>query len=83
MPAGGGGTEGTRRRSGTVLESSIPRPRVVPITDAIATGAGLLGRGSPGDPADRIIFATAIDLRVAVVTKAPRIAECGLVDAVR
>jgi PIN domain nuclease of toxin-antitoxin system len=66
-------------RAGIRDALSIARLRVVPVSDAIATEAGLLGHGFHGDPADRIIVATALDLRVRLVTKDDRIRDSGLV----
>ena len=69
-------------RSGIRAALSIARLRVVPVSDAIATEAGLLGRGFHGDPADRIIVATALDLRAPLVTKDARIRDSGLLGTV-
>lgn len=66
-------------RTGIRDALSIARLRVIPVTDAIATEAGLLGRRFHGDPADRIIVATAMDLRAPLVTKDDRIRDSGLV----
>ena len=66
-------------RAGIREALSIARLRVVPVSDAIATEAGLLGSGFHGDPADRIIVATALDLRVRLVTKDARIRDSGLI----
>ena len=53
---------------------------IMPVTDAIALEAGLLGGALHGDPADRIILATAIDLHAILVTKDERLQRSGLVD---
>ena len=66
-------------RTGIRDALSIPNLRVLSVTDAIAIEAGLLGRGFHGDPADRIIVATAIELRVPLATRDERIRDCGLV----
>jgi PIN domain nuclease of toxin-antitoxin system len=66
-------------RTGIRDALSIAHLRVVPVSDAIATEAGLLGPAFHGDPADRIIVATALDLRVRLVTKDDRIRESSLV----
>jgi len=46
---------------------------VVPLTAEIAVSAALLPREFQGDPADRIIYAAAVDLSVPLVTKDQRI----------
>lgn len=46
---------------------------VVPLTAEIAVSAALLPREFSGDPADRIIYAAAVDLSVPLVTKDQRI----------
>lgn len=43
--------------------------RTVPITPAIAHAAARLGDPFPGDPADRLIYATAIEQGWSLVTK--------------
>ena len=44
-----------------------------PLTPAAATWAGTLDDRFPGDPIDRLLFATARDLRVPIVTKDERL----------
>jgi PIN domain nuclease of toxin-antitoxin system len=59
---------------GAIREAlGIDRLRVVPVSESIAIEAGLLGAGFHGDPADRIIVATARDLEAVLVTKDERI----------
>ncbi len=41
----------------------------VPVTPRIASAAGLLPEGFPGDPADRIIYATALSVGARLVTR--------------
>lgn len=49
---------------------SQPRVRPVEVTATIATAAGLLSREDfHGDPADRILVASAIELGIPLVTK--------------
>ncbi|MGH7893392.1 MAG: PIN domain-containing protein [Candidatus Binatia bacterium] len=67
-------------RTGLRDACAIPRLRIVPVTDDIAIEAGLLGSDFHGDPADRIIVATALDLRVPLVTRDERIRSSKLVD---
>lgn len=53
---------------------AVPRLRVLELTPDIALDAGLLGEaGFHGDPADRLITATALNHRAALVTKDERI----------
>jgi len=53
--------------------------RVLPVTDAIAVEAGLLGPTFHGDPADRIIVATALELGMVLITRDERIRGWGRV----
>ena len=46
----------------------LPEYRIEPITDDVAERAGQFGEGFPGDPADRMIAATAMLHGVALVT---------------
>lgn len=51
-----------------------PRSRTLPLTSEVAVQAGLLDREKfPGDPADRVIYATASAERVPLVTKDARL----------
>ena len=47
----------------------LPEYHIEPVTDDIAERAGQFGDAFPGDPADRIIAATAIMRRVPLVTR--------------
>jgi PIN domain nuclease of toxin-antitoxin system len=49
--------------------ASLPRVELVPLTPAIAVAAAQLGRDFPGDPADRVIAATAILEGAVLITK--------------
>jgi PIN domain nuclease of toxin-antitoxin system len=69
-------------RTGIQEALSIPSLRVVPVTQTVATEAGLLGRGFHGDPADRIIVATALEIGAALVTKDARIRSSKIVSTV-
>lgn len=51
------------------LEDLSRRVRTVAISPAIADTAVSLGRSFPGDPADRLIYATAIGMGWRLVTK--------------
>jgi PIN domain nuclease of toxin-antitoxin system len=60
-----------------------PRLALVPLTSDIAVSAGLLGAdGFHGDPADRLIVATALHHGVVVVTKDRAIHDFARVRAV-
>jgi len=48
---------------------ALPRVELLLLDEDIAVLAGQLGRELPGDPADRLIAATAIQLRAELVTK--------------
>lgn len=61
---------------------SAERIRAVAVSDSIATEAGLLGPDFHGDPADRIIVATALELRATLVTKDIRIRKSRRVSTV-
>ncbi len=57
------------------LEQALAMPRVelIPLTPRIAVAASQLGRDFPGDPADRVITATAILESAILLTKDARI----------
>jgi PIN domain nuclease of toxin-antitoxin system len=57
----------------------VPGLRVAAVTETIATEAGLLGRTFHGDPADRLIVATAVELGAPIVTKDERICASDVV----
>ena len=59
-------------RAGIRDACAIPNLRVVPVTESIAIEAGLLS-DFHGDPADRIIAATALELRTPLATRDDRI----------
>ncbi len=54
---------------GSWLEQLAGQVETVPITPAIADSAVGLPTGFPGDPADRLIYATAIERGIRLVTK--------------
>jgi PIN domain nuclease of toxin-antitoxin system len=64
------------------LLAAAPNIRMIPITDAVATEAGLLGSKLHGDPADRLVVATTLDLRARLVTKDRKITISKLVPVV-
>jgi PIN domain nuclease of toxin-antitoxin system len=49
--------------------------RTIPLTPAIAATAVALPSSFPGDPADRLIYATAIENSVPLVTKDRRLRD--------
>ena len=52
---------------------AAPRIRLAPLSVEIAVRSTALGRDFQGDPADRLIVATALELDTALVTKDERI----------
>jgi PIN domain nuclease of toxin-antitoxin system len=56
--------------------------RLDPVTAHIAQVAGMLETSLPGDPADRIIVATAIDLKARLVTADARLRQSRQVETV-
>lgn len=53
----------------------LPEYRLEPLTDDIAERAGQFGDSFPGDPADRLIAATALVLAVPLVTYDEKLRE--------
>ena len=51
------------------------RMELVPLTPAIAARSAELGPGMHGDPADRLIAATALELSIPLVTRDQRLAR--------
>ena len=67
------------------VKQALTRARVnlVPFSAEVAVRAGQLGKmGFHGDPADRIITATALEHRAPLVTKDRRISEFSLVQTI-
>lgn len=60
----------------------IPGVEVADLTPEIAVRASGLGSGFPGDPADRIIVATALENRAPLATKDERLCRQGLVETI-
>jgi PIN domain nuclease of toxin-antitoxin system len=58
---------------------SLPELRLEPVTAAIASRAGTWGDEAPGDPADRLIAATALALDASLVTADQRLARSRIV----
>jgi PIN domain nuclease of toxin-antitoxin system len=49
--------------------AALPRVELVPLTPSVAVAAAQLGRSFPGDPADRVIVATALLEGAVLLTK--------------
>jgi PIN domain nuclease of toxin-antitoxin system len=60
----------------------LPKAELLELTPAIAVRSALPGDGFHGDPADRIIVATALEHRAPLVTRDERIRRHGAVEAV-
>ncbi len=52
---------------------ALPRVTLIPLSPEIAVTSTTLGPGFPGDPADRILAATALRLRTPLVTRDRRL----------
>lgn len=61
---------------------TLPDLRLEPVTAGIAQLAGALEASLPGDPADRIILATAIELKAKLVTADDRLRQSPRVETV-
>jgi PIN domain nuclease of toxin-antitoxin system len=55
---------------------------MIALTPGIAARAGLLGDDFPGDPADRMIVASALSLGAPLVSKDERIKRSGVVQTI-
>ena len=60
---------------------ALPRVELFPLTPAVAVRAAQLGPAFPGDPADRLIAATALIQSAPLVTKEVRVLRDERVDA--
>ncbi|MGH8514435.1 MAG: PIN domain-containing protein, partial [Gammaproteobacteria bacterium] len=60
----------------------LPELRFEPVTADIAQAAGSFPDAMPGDPADRIIAATAVALRVKLVTADERLRRSSGVETI-
>jgi PIN domain nuclease of toxin-antitoxin system len=58
------------------------RVRLLPLSPAIAVAAANLPRTFQGDPADRLIVATALDAVAPLVTRDRHIRDAGVVEAI-
>ncbi len=66
------------------IDHALERPKIalLPFTPAAAIRAAGLGGSFPGDPADRFIVGTALELGVPLITKDQRITGWGHVETV-
>ena len=66
------------------LEEALDQPRVelMPLTPAVAAKAAHLGPDVPGDPADRMIVATALLQSATLITKDARLASANVVRTI-
>lgn len=60
----------------------LPEVRIEPVTFEIARTAGVWGEEVPGDPADRLIAATALSLGASLVTADRNLARARIVPTV-
>lgn len=60
----------------------LPRVELLPLSPAVAALSATLPAGFPGDPADRLIVATASIERAALVTRDERIAGASIVPTI-
>jgi PIN domain nuclease of toxin-antitoxin system len=61
---------------------SLPELRIEPVTEPIARRAGSLAESFHGDPVDRIIVATAMQLQAKLLTADDRLRKSRLVETV-
>ena len=61
---------------------ALPKISLVPLSPEISIASASLGERFHGDPADRMIVATAMELRVPVVTKDERIRSFKGIEAI-
>jgi len=66
------------------VEHALERPKVelLPFTPSAAIRAAGLGGSFPGDPADRFIVASALEMKVPLVTRDRRITEWSHVETI-
>ena len=60
----------------------LPAVELAPLTPEVAVRAAGLGGGFPGDPADRLIVATALEHRGPLVTMDERLRNSGIVESI-
>jgi PIN domain nuclease of toxin-antitoxin system len=61
---------------------ALPHVELLPLTPAVAVRASRLGRDFPGDPADRVIVATAVIEAARLVTRDTRIRHCPQIETI-
>lgn len=66
------------------IDHALARPGIglLPFTPAAAIRAAGLGSSFPGDPADRFIVGTALELKAPLLTKDTRITDWGRVEVI-
>lgn len=66
------------------VEHALLRPKIelLPFTPEAAIRAAGLGGSFPGDPADRFIVGTALEMSVPVLTRDQRITSWGQVETI-
>ncbi len=66
------------------VRHALERPKIelLPFTPAAAIRAAGLGGSFPGDPADRFIVGTALELQVPLVTRDRRIMDWGQIQTI-
>lgn len=62
------------------LSAAVQAVTALPISASIAARVALLPESFHGDPADRLIVATALEMSVALVTRDKKIRDSGLVQ---
>jgi PIN domain nuclease of toxin-antitoxin system len=69
---------------GEWVEHALARPKIdlLPFTPHAAIRAAGLGGSFPGDPADRFIVGTALELEAPIATKDARITAWGEVEVI-
>ncbi len=69
------GRIGLDREVGVWVRQALAADRLQPlaVTPEIALAAGSMGDDFPGDPADRIIYATALNSQASLVTRDARL----------
>ncbi len=63
---------------------ALERPKIelLPFTPAAAIRAAGLGGSFPGDPADRFIVSTALEMRAPLITRDQRIIDWGQIETI-
>jgi PIN domain nuclease of toxin-antitoxin system len=72
------------KRAKARIHHALERPKIelLPFTPDAAIRAAGLGGSFPGDPADRFIVATALEMNAPVITRDQRIKDWGQVETI-